>query len=232
MEKCLSEFMMTSSNGNIFRVIGPLCGEFTALRWIPLIKASNAELNKRLSKQSWGWWFETPSSSLWRHCNRSAKEMYYIFMFSWELQLKPIQYWKYKYPEENTNFDKWLKVMHMDKLCQRKSLDFNWRIFHGHINTEIILEKMRLSDGFCKLCNIEKENVDHILVHCKESASVWHKIQQLVNIIGEVIRCHIFIKLLIIYMTVNCLMLWIWCLAYVDGQFGRDAAFTHMQVYI
>ena len=26
-------------------------------------------LNKRLSKRSWGWWFETPSSSLWRHCN-------------------------------------------------------------------------------------------------------------------------------------------------------------------
>ena len=24
-------------------------------------------LNKRLSKQSWGWWFETPSRSLWRH---------------------------------------------------------------------------------------------------------------------------------------------------------------------
>ena len=26
-------------------------------------------LNKRLSKQSWGWWFETPLRSLWRHCN-------------------------------------------------------------------------------------------------------------------------------------------------------------------
>ena len=26
-------------------------------------------LNKQLSKQSWGWWFETPSRSLWRHCN-------------------------------------------------------------------------------------------------------------------------------------------------------------------
>ena len=26
-------------------------------------------LNIRLSKQSWGWWFETPSCSLWRHCN-------------------------------------------------------------------------------------------------------------------------------------------------------------------
>ena len=29
-------------------------------------------LNKRLSKQSWGWWFETPSCSLWRHCNDMA----------------------------------------------------------------------------------------------------------------------------------------------------------------
>ena len=26
-------------------------------------------LNKRLSKQSWGWWFETPSRLLWRHHN-------------------------------------------------------------------------------------------------------------------------------------------------------------------
>ena len=29
------ESMMTSSNGNIFRVTGPLCGEFTGNRWIP-----------------------------------------------------------------------------------------------------------------------------------------------------------------------------------------------------
>ena len=29
-------------------------------------------LNKRLSKQSWGWWFETLSRPLWRHSNVSA----------------------------------------------------------------------------------------------------------------------------------------------------------------
>ena len=27
------------------------------------------DLNKRLSKQSWDWWSETPWSSLWRNCN-------------------------------------------------------------------------------------------------------------------------------------------------------------------
>ena len=39
-----SVFMMTLSNVNIFRVTGPLCGEFTGHRWIPLTKASYAEL--------------------------------------------------------------------------------------------------------------------------------------------------------------------------------------------
>ena len=34
--------MMTSSNGNIFRVTGYLCGEFTGGRWIPRTKASDA----------------------------------------------------------------------------------------------------------------------------------------------------------------------------------------------
>ena len=74
--KCLF-IMMTSSSGNIFRVTGPLCEEFSGFRRIPLTKASDAELwfffdlrlNKRLSKQSGGWLFETPSRSLWRHCN-------------------------------------------------------------------------------------------------------------------------------------------------------------------
>ena len=36
--------MMTSSNGNIFRVTDHLCGEFTGPRWIPCTKASDAEL--------------------------------------------------------------------------------------------------------------------------------------------------------------------------------------------
>ena len=37
-------YIMTSSNGDIFRVTGPLCREFTGHRWIPRTKASEAEL--------------------------------------------------------------------------------------------------------------------------------------------------------------------------------------------
>ena len=69
--------MMTSSNGNIFRVTGHLCGEFTGHRWIPSQRPVTRSFdvffdlrpNKRLSKHSRGRWFESPSRSLWCHCN-------------------------------------------------------------------------------------------------------------------------------------------------------------------
>ena len=69
--------MMPSSNGNIFRVTGHLCGnspvlgEFPSQR--PVMRSFDVffdlRLNKRLSKQSWGWCSETLSSPLWRHSN-------------------------------------------------------------------------------------------------------------------------------------------------------------------
>ena len=74
---CLGANMMTSSNGNIFRVNGHLCGEFTGPGEVPAQRPGTRSFdvffdlrpNKRLSKQPWGWWFETPSWSLWRQCN-------------------------------------------------------------------------------------------------------------------------------------------------------------------
>ena len=38
---------------------------------------------KRLSKQSWGWWFEVPSRSLWRHRNAQTDHKRTL-MFRWE----------------------------------------------------------------------------------------------------------------------------------------------------
>ena len=68
---------MTTSNGNIFRVTGlcagnsPVTGEFPAKR--PVTRSFEVFVglrpNKRLSKQSRSWWFETPSHPLWRHSN-------------------------------------------------------------------------------------------------------------------------------------------------------------------
>ena len=49
----------------------PVPGEFPTHR--PVTQSFDVYFdlrpNKRLSKQSWGWWFETPSRPLWRHHN-------------------------------------------------------------------------------------------------------------------------------------------------------------------
>ena len=49
----------------------PVPGEFSAQR--PVTRSFDVffdlRLNKRLSKQWWGWWFETLSRPLWRHCH-------------------------------------------------------------------------------------------------------------------------------------------------------------------
>ena len=82
----LNKSMMTSSNGNIFRVTGPLCGEFTGPSEFPtqrpVTRSFNVyfdlRLNKRLSKQPWGWWFEAPLWSLWRQCNGCGRFTHYV----------------------------------------------------------------------------------------------------------------------------------------------------------
>ena len=68
-------YMMTSANGNIFRVTGHLCGEFTSEfpAQKPVMQSFDVffdlRLTKRLSKQWWGWSFAMPLCPLWRHCN-------------------------------------------------------------------------------------------------------------------------------------------------------------------
>ena len=72
--------MMTSSNGNISALLAicagnsPVTGEFPTQR--PVTRSFDVYFdlrpNERLSKQSWGWWFETLSSPLWRHRNATG----------------------------------------------------------------------------------------------------------------------------------------------------------------
>ena len=68
---------MTSSNGNISALLAlyaanaPVTGGFPSQR--PVMQSCDVFfylcLNKRLSKQTWGWWFETQWRLLWYHCN-------------------------------------------------------------------------------------------------------------------------------------------------------------------
>ena len=93
---------MTPSNGNVFPVLLVLCegnpqrpvaGSFDVF--------FDLRLHKRLSKQSIRRRFETPSRSLWRHCNdeRSLKYMFilccqYHDCWWWPVGHQQPQYWR------------------------------------------------------------------------------------------------------------------------------------------
>ena len=75
-----------------FSALLPLCagnspvpGEFPAQR--PVTQSFDVSfdlrLNTRLCKQSWGWWFETLSRFLWRHCNVIACTIVKGWMIVW-----------------------------------------------------------------------------------------------------------------------------------------------------
>ena len=94
-------YMMMSSNGNIFRWPFVRNSPVT-LRFDVFL---DLRLNKRLSKQPWGWWFETPSRTLWRHRNghlyiRSSIQpgcRWKLALASWNrlISLKCVSPWKW-----------------------------------------------------------------------------------------------------------------------------------------
>ena len=74
--------MMTSSNGNIFRVTGPLRGEFTGHQWIPITKVSDAELRCFL----WSAWINGGVNNREAGDLRCHRAHYYVtVMYLWDL---------------------------------------------------------------------------------------------------------------------------------------------------
>ena len=88
--------MMTSSNGNIFRVTGPLCGEFTGQRWIPRTKASDAELWFFLSAPWLSGWINNHEAGDMRH-NRAHYDVIVWFMVQHQfiVEYTRTQTWKH-----------------------------------------------------------------------------------------------------------------------------------------
>ena len=96
-------FMMTKSNGNNSVLLAlclqnsPVTGEFASQR--PVAQSFDVFfdllLNKRLSKQSRHQWFETPSPSVWHHCNVMVSS--HLTVYSWQSvhMCYNIKWWNY-----------------------------------------------------------------------------------------------------------------------------------------
>ena len=104
--------MMTSSNENIFRLLAicagnsPVPGEFPTQR--PVTWSFDVffdlRLNKRLSKQSWGWWFEMLSCPLWHHRNACSLPWNHLRGWGFFCQLDHVEQTSVKFQSQYRHF--------------------------------------------------------------------------------------------------------------------------------
>ena len=119
----------------------PLPGEFPAQR--PVTRSFKVffdlRLNKRLSKQSWGWWFVTLSRPLWRHCNAPSfycMVLHDIVIFNVTTDLN----WSLSI---NNNAYKQRVLMHGHQ---------GWNVRHGLCHIYMIYVYIWVVYSFCLFC--------------------------------------------------------------------------------
>ena len=152
---------MTSSNGSIFRVTGPLCGEFPDTGEFPSQRPltrsfdvfCDLRLNKRLSKRSWGWWFGKPSRTLWRRYNelRVGQQMLKSYPGGWLFV-------------SGFNFRTELQIAFHHRSSSAQVIDFrpvptfaeaSWPTRHNHIQTNTSIMSTALIPHHKPACSPE-----------------------------------------------------------------------------
>ena len=121
-------------------------GEYPAQR--PVTRSFDVcfdlRLNKTLRKQSWGWWFETPSLPLWRHYNTFHKCVYIAYI--------PI------HTQTNLVIHTWLTTDDIGKKCQVSSCGqstprIEWFWIRGFENQRVLWNtRLLLHNPATRLC--------------------------------------------------------------------------------
>ena len=119
---------MTSSNGKFSAILAicagnsPVPGEFPAQRPVTLSfdVFFDLRLNKRLRKHLWGWWFETSSRPLWRHCDANGFDI-----ISCVLNLLTFLTWKCLSEMRKSEKRSWAPIQgqYLVPICDRWSSD-------------------------------------------------------------------------------------------------------------
>ena len=125
--------------------------------------------------------FSVPGVGIKQLQDLSSRDIYNIFLLSQGLDLKSKDYWAKKFTVEEHDWKTWFAQNLTNKMLPRKVKDYNWKLFHGLINTESRLKRMKLSDGICKICNDQvSEDINHLLLECNGSKNLWNILEEVI----------------------------------------------------
>ena len=125
-------------------------------------------LNKRLSEQSWNWWFETPSRSLWRHCNAGQGRLigWHVLSesdtdFSWAVSLvvdiEPFEWFKFLTAViiwMTPHNDTWAQALYFLSCCENWTWGICINIFCDDSVRWVLYTDVIFSDSWFRLAKI------------------------------------------------------------------------------
>ncbi|MCP3888194.1 MAG: zinc-binding domain-containing protein, partial [Desulfobulbaceae bacterium] len=106
-----------------------------------------------------------------------TKDIYFHCLYPCEYP-KYINVWKGLF--ESFNWKCVCKQIANPLLCNKKK-QFHWKTVHRSLYCESRLASMGKSDGICKLCTNEQEDIIHMLLDCRLISNVWLKVTLMIN---------------------------------------------------
>ena len=131
----------------------PVTGEFPIQRTVTrsFDVFFDLRLNKRLSKQSWGRWFETPSRPLWRHYNVLLR-----------VKILKVKNLRFKFPG---NFAGWHSVLALHMILTQQRVWHPAEMIHIRHRCELSWESRRLRSSVIGLFVQKLTQTDNTVKH-------------------------------------------------------------------
>ena len=103
------------------------------------------------------------------------KEIYFVYLYPQPIP-SCVNYWNRILETENDTKNVFSECKNI--LCDKKVLDFHWKIVHHAVYSEVRLKKMNKSNGKCKLCIEQDETLCHLFYDCKYIKPIWQQLQR------------------------------------------------------
>ena len=111
----------------------------------------------------------------------TSKDIYSVFINNSKPISSSFLYWSNKFGEDEINWKRWYLVNTINKYLPRPVKDFNWKIIYNLVYTNMKLRLMKASDGFCDICKVNEENLEHVLFSCNHSRRTWLFVQEVLR---------------------------------------------------
>ncbi len=97
------------------------------------------------------------------------------------VKVKSEDYWTNKFGN-NIEFSAIYKSI-WKSTAERKVKQFIWKCFHGVINTESKMQRMKISQrrGMCQMCDRDIENQEHLFMYCQKVGDYWCQVEEMIQ---------------------------------------------------